>query len=57
MNKQDTLEFYKTTNKLFSTNEGVEIINPPKILRSKKVPSKILSPMSEDDIPMVTYKL
>ena len=57
MNKQDTLEFYKTTNKLFSTNEGAEIINPPKILRSKKVSSKILSPMSEDDIPMVTYKL
>ena len=35
----------------------VEIINLPKILRSKNIYSKMPYHMSKDDISMVTYKL
>ena len=57
--KQDSPKKFKTKNKLniFFINKGVEIINLPKILRSKNVSSKMPSSMSKDDIPMVTYKL
>ena len=59
VNKKDTPKNIKTTNKLniFFINKGVEIINLPKILRSKIVSSKMPCSMSKDDIPMVTYKL
>ena len=59
LDKKDTTKKTKPRNKLniFFSNKGVEIINLPKILRSKNVSSKMPSNMSKDDIPMVTYKL
>ena len=59
VNKQGTPKQYKTSNKLnvLFTKKGVEIINLSIILRTKNVLSKMLSKMSKDDIPMVTYNL
>ena len=39
------------------TKKEVEIINLSIILRTKNDLSKMLSKMSKDDIPMVTYNL
>lgn len=59
MNKQGTPKQYKTRNKLnmLFTKKEVEIINLSIILRTKNDLSKMLSKMSKDDIPMVTYNL